>query len=82
MDELAVFPNDESLPSLISQQTPLNTDKEDCKPADSLQLTVDNWHSNQNTDCISLEKGGDTIRENAEVELELFVDLCQLFVDL
>ena len=77
MDELTILPpvkwifkvpNVESLPCLISHQPPLNTDKEESKPADAIQLTVDICHSNQNNDCISLEKDGGTKRENEEVE--------------
>ena len=56
-----------SLQFQMMNQPPLNTEKEESKPADAIQLTVDNCHSNRNNDFISLEKDGDKIRED-EVE--------------
>ena len=64
-------PIDELLPSLIGQQPQSNTNMEASKPADAIQLTVDNSQSEQNINCSSFEIDGKAVRENEEVDQEV-----------
>jgi HSP20 family molecular chaperone IbpA len=53
---------------MIGHQPQSYTTMEAPKPADAIQLTVENSQSEQNIDSSSLEIGGEAVRENKELE--------------